>query len=406
MLKVESTIQKERYGLILKSIFRYKRVTRIELSEILKLSSPALVKYIKVLISLGIVREMGKASSEGGGRKSVYLEFNPEKGIAIAIAMYRTYIESGLVTITGEVLEEYRHPIPDMLERDQLLAELFGSIEATIAKANGLKLNQQIFGIGIAMGGHINQEKGISYEYMFSRGWDSVQLKSIVENRYKLPVSLVKDVNACALGEQYYGNGIGVDNFLSIWIGVSIGMGIVIDGKNYTGASGYAGELGHTRGGDEGCLCYCGHTGCLEGISSEGYILEECRKGLRKGVLSEIRNICQCDFENITIQQVIQAANNGDRFSRNVFEGVGEVLGRKISDAANLFNPELILLRGPVIDGNLFLFETIKRIVMNQNLRQISHGLKILYSPHDNLVHLRGVGSVIVNGLISSQERI
>jgi hypothetical protein len=66
-----------------------------------------------------------------------------------------------------------------------------------------------------------------------------------------------------------------------------------------------------------------------------------------------------------------------------------------------MFNPELIILRGPVIDGNSFLFETIKRIVLNQNLRQISLGLRILYSDHDNFVHLRGVGSVVVNGLIS-----
>ncbi len=401
MLKVESTIQKERYSVILKSIFRYKRVTRNELSEILKLSSSALVKYIKVLIDLGIVRETDKASSEGGGRKSVYLEFNPEKGVAVAIALYRTYIESGLVTITGEVIEECRYPVSDAVSRDELLSLISRIIEENIAKADRFQYTQRVFGIGIAMGGHLNQEKGLSYEYMFSRDWHSVPLKAILEERYGLPVSLVKDVNACALGEQYYGNGIGVDNFLSIWIGDSVGMGIVIDGKNYTGASGYAGELGHTRGGDENLLCYCGHTGCLEGVTSLGYILEECRKGLRQGVLSEIRSLSCGDVEGISIQQVIAAANNGDRFARNVFEAVGDVLGRKISDAADMFNPELILLRGPVIDGNLFLYETIRRIVMNQNLRQISLGLKILYSPHDDFVHLRGVGSVIVNGLIS-----
>lgn len=401
MLKVESTIQKERYSVILKSIFRYKRVTRNELSEILKLSSSALVKYIKVLIDLGIVRETDKASSEGGGRKSVYLEFNPEKGVAVAIALYRTYIESGLVTITGEVIEECRYPVSDTVSRDELLSLISRIIEENIAKADRFQYTQRVFGIGIAMGGHLNQEKGLSYEYMFSRDWHSVPLKAILEERYGLPVSLVKDVNACALGEQYYGNGIGVDNFLSIWIGDSVGMGIVIDGKNYTGASGYAGELGHTRGGDENLLCYCGHTGCLEGVTSLGYILEECRKGLRQGVLSEVRNLSCGDVEGISIQQVIAAANNGDRFARNVFEAVGDVLGRKISDAADMFNPELILLRGPVIDGNLFLYETIRRIVMNQNLRQISLGLKILYSPHDDFVHLRGVGSVIVNGLIS-----
>ena len=401
MIEVGSTIQKERYMLILRSILRYKRVTRNELAEILKLSSSALVKYMKELINLGIIRETDIATSEGGGRKSVFLEFNPEKGLAIAISMFRDFIESGLVTITGEVLEEIRHPMPDFVDREELLSFIYGIIDETIVKAHNSEYGQRIFGIGIAMGGHLDQKKGLSHEYMFSSNWHSVPLKAILEKKYGLSVSLVKDVNAFALGEQYYGNGIGVDNFLSIWIGVTIGMGIVIDGKNYTGASGYAGELGHTRGGDEGLLCYCGHKGCLEGVASQGYILEECRNGLRQGVMSEMRKHCAGDIDSLTMRQVILAANDGDRFSRNILETVGDVLGRRISDAANMFNPELIILRGPVIDGNSFLFETIKRIVLNQNLRQISLGLRILYSDHDNFVHLRGVGSVVVNGLIS-----
>jgi N-acetylglucosamine repressor len=206
----------------------------------------------------------------------------------------------------------------------------------------------------------------------------------------------VNDVNACALGEKYYGRGLGIDHFLCVWLGEGIGMGIIVNGEIYTGNSYYAGEFGHTHAVDNGQLCFCGHTGCLETVSSKQHILSTVREGLQQGVNSEVLKYCDNDFSKLQIGHVVTASNNGDRLARNVFEHTGRHLGEKLADIANIFNPEMIVLRGPVVDGNPFLFETINRIVMNMTLRQIAKVLKIVYSEEQSDIRVQGISSVIL----------
>jgi predicted NBD/HSP70 family sugar kinase len=121
------------------------------------------------------------------------------------------------------------------------------------------------------------------------------------------------------------------------------------------------------------------------------------REALHKGVNSEVLKYCENDFSKLKIEHLITAANNGDRLSRNVFEQTGRHLGEKLADIANIFNPEMIVLRGPVIDGNRFLFETIERVVMNLSLRQIAKTMRIVYSEAQSDIRVQGISSVILH---------
>jgi predicted NBD/HSP70 family sugar kinase len=147
---------------------------------------------------------------------------------------------------------------------------------------------------------------------------------------------------------------------------------------------------------DGGLLCYCGHQGCLETICSQQAILSASREGLRQGVNSDIRKHCAGDIECVTIEHVIDAANNGDRFARNIMVRVGDALGAKLADVANLFNPELIVLRGPVIDGNAFLFERISSVAAHESLRPTARALRIEYSAQRTDIRFAGVASAIL----------
>jgi predicted NBD/HSP70 family sugar kinase len=217
-----------------------------------------------------------------------------------------------------------------------------------------------------------------------------------MEARHSLPCYLVNDANACALGEKHRGAGVGIENFLCVWIGEGVGMGIVANGELYTGKSSYAGEFGHMHAADDGALCYCGHSGCLETVCSQQAILSACREGLRQGVNSEVLKHCAGDSERLAIEHVVEAANNGDRFARNVMVRAGDVLGTKLGDVANLLNPELIILRGPVIDGNAFLFERISGVIIHESLRPTARALRVQYSPERKDIRFAGVGSAIL----------
>jgi len=374
MFSEYSGIQRDRMNTILKSILNHKRITRNRLAEILKLSPSSIAKYTKALIGVGLVKETDREISKGG-RRSIFLELNPAVGLNIAVVLNVSSIDFGI-------------------SKDELLLAIFKVLDNLLIEAK--KFNKKIFGIGIGLGGYINPVLGISHEYLYAKNWYDVPLKQLVEDKYKIPCFLLNDANACALGEKYYGMGIGVKHFLCVLLGEGVGMGIVVNGEIYMGKIYYAGEFGHTHSIPDGQLCFCGHTGCLETVSSMQYILSLASEGLSQGVNSEILKYCENDISKLKIEYIITSANNGDRFARNIFNQAGRYLGEKLADIANIFNPELIILRGPVIDGNRFLFESIERVVMNLSLRPIAKSMRITYSEKRTDIRFMGINSLIL----------
>lgn len=393
MFSEYSTAQKVRLNVILKLILNHKRITRNRLADLLKLSPSSIVKYISILMDMGLILETEQQESTGG-RRSTFIEMNPAVGLNIAVVFSVSHMIGVLINTVGEIVAEHILSTDLGMARDELLGILYEMLDTLLDKAEGFR--KRIFGIGLGIGGHIDPVKGISHEYMYAKNWYDVPLKNLVESRYTIPCFLINDVNACALGEKYYGMGIGVNHFLCVQLDEGVGMGIVVNGEIYMGRNYYAGEFGHTRAVSDGQLCFCGHTGCLETVSSKQYILSVCREGLKQGVNSEILKYCNGDVDELQIEHVITAANNGDRLARNVFEQVGKQLGDKLADMANVFNPELIILRGPVIDGNRFLLESIERVVVNQSLRHIAKDLKILHSEERKDIRLMGINSLIL----------
>ena len=403
MFDAESTVQRARMNAILRLVLERSRMTRAGLAEGLRLSPSSIIKYSKTLIDRGLLRESDQEESTGG-RKSVLLELNPEAGLMVTVALNASSLSGALLDVAGATLGEETAPSRQGIPREELLATLGGLIERLLARA--APFHRRILGIGIGLGGYIDPFRGVSHEYLYARDWYDVPLRQIVEERFLLPCFLVNDANSAALAEKYFGMGVGVSHFLCVMLGEGIGMGIVANGELYTGADSYAGEFGHVHATDNGVLCYCGHTGCLETLCSQQAILSASCAGLRQGVNSQILKHCGGDAEHITIDHVIAAANDGDRFARNIMSQAGDAVGMKLSDVADLFNPELIILRGSVIDGNQFLYERIRGIVTDQSLRPTSHALRISYSPERKDIRFVGIGAAILMDYFSRSDGV
>jgi predicted NBD/HSP70 family sugar kinase len=404
-----SNIQRANLDKVLKLIFKYKRINRREIIEILNMSPSSLVHYLKILMGMQLVREVevshdqltrtrnardASRANKAEHRRMMSLELNPDNGLIISVSVNKTDIEGGVVSLTGEVLKKYTLAKPWKLHKTKLVALIDTIIERCIEEIK--RRDRNILGIGICIGGYVDMVTGISHEYLYATKWKDVNLKDIFESKYNIPCFVGKDIEVFALGEKHYGRGIACSYFLTVWLGEDIGMGIVANGEVYRGHSGSAGELGHTRARRNELQCYCGHKGCLETIASEEVIINTCREGLRNGVLSEITDYC-ADIDKLTIEDIIAASNNGDIFSRNIFEAVGEEIGLKLSDVANLFNPELIILRGPTAVNNIYLYETIKRFVLTQSRKDVARNTTIVYAEDNEDIKLKGVAGLIIN---------
>ncbi len=393
MLKDYGNIRKERMADILHSILNYSEVTRGELADILNLSPSSIVKYINKLIELGLVRESGLNKSTGG-RRSVFLEFDPGVGVNIALVFNLSSIHGALVNPAGKIEYELFLPTTKGIAKEDLLKQLFSIIEELKKKAGSI--DRRIFGIGLGMGDFMSMKEGISHEYLLARNWKDVPLKNIIESKFDLPFFLINDIDAGALGEKYYGRGIKVENFVTLWLSETVGMGMVLNDRIYFGNKGSVGEIGHTNVVPHGDLCTCGNRGCLETVATENYVLKKCRDGIVSGVYSEITDICSGDSSKLTIEDVVGASSRGDRFVQNIFLEVAGYIGKKLVDVANILNPERIVLRGSIIDGNPFLFENIERIVKSESLSVISDSIKIMYTDDSSDIRIPGVSSYIL----------
>ncbi len=393
MLNKYGNIQRDRMAAILSTILNAKQITRNGLSEALHLSPSSIVKYINTLLEQGLVRE-GALQESTGGRRSIFLEFDPEAGVNIALVFNLSSIHGALVNPAGKIITERSVPTVKGIYRDKLLTLLFTLI--TDLQRDAEKINKRIFGIGLGMGDHIDMKTGISHKYLLAREWKEVPLKALIEKRFNLPFFLINDIDAGALGEKFYGRGVAVDNFVCIWLSETVGMGMVLNNNLYFGKKGIVGEIGHTKVIPGGDLCTCGNRGCLETVATESYILKKCRAGMETGVYTSIAETCGHTLSELAIEDVITAAKHGDRFAQNIFLEVASYIGDKCTDVVNILNPDLLILRGSIIDGNPFLFKNIKRIIKAQALSIIADTVRIVHTDETSDIRIPGVSSYIL----------
>ena len=206
-----------------------------------------------------------------------------------------------------------------------------------------------------------------------------VQFADMLKEKVGIPVALTNDANAAAVGEMTYGAARGMKNFIMITLGTGVGSGIVINGDVVYGHDGFAGELGHTCAvRNNGRICGCGKTGCLEAYASAMGVARTAREILeltdRKTLL---RNI---PAENITSKDVFDAAIQNDEVAKDIFAFTGRMLGEKFADFVAFSAPEAIILFGGLTKSGDLIYKPIVES-MNLNLMPIWRGkVKVLFS--------------------------
>lgn len=199
----------------------------------------------------------------------------------------------------------------------------------------------------------------------------SVPVKSYMEQRLGVPVTLTNDANAAAVGEMTYGAARGMKNFIMITLGTGVGSGIIVNGELVYGHDGFAGELGHTCAvRNNGRQCACGKQGCLEAYASAIGVARTAREWL--GTAKYADSVLN-DIQEITSKDVYEAAVKGDQLALDVFAFTGKILGRQFADFVAFSAPEAIVVFGGLARAGEFIFNPIKD-ALDENLLPIWKG--------------------------------
>lgn len=217
--------------------------------------------------------------------------------------------------------------------------------------------NPGIEAVGIAIPGLVNRQTD---RVVASRDLPSLVRDDLHAELLKatgLRVELENDANAAAYGEYKVGAGRGSRDIFYITIGEGIGGAIILDGKLWTGISGFAGEVGHITIDTEGIECECGNKGCLETVASSPNIVRRANERLyRDGTSSLSKLAINKDF---TAGDVAKEAKNGDDFSLMMIERTGKYIGTGVANVINLLNIEKIVLGGGVMEAGKLILDPI-----------------------------------------------
>ena len=229
----------------------------------------------------------------------------------------------------------------------RLVSELRDSAHARVAA------------VGVGLPGLVSPETGrviISSDLPSAMRGD---LRAEIQKATGLPVTLENDANAGAVGEYAAGAGRGSRNMFYVTIGTGIGGAIIIDGRLWRGASGFAGEFGHITIDPEGVVCTCGNVGCLETVASAPNIVRRTRERLMRDSTSSLSRLgLSKDF---TAADIAHEARGGDDFAALMIERTGRSIGTAIATVINLLNPERVVLGGGVMDAGSLILEPIIR---------------------------------------------
>jgi glucokinase len=295
--------------------------------------------------------------------------------LAIGIDIGGTGTKFGIVDRVGNVLFSSEMSTRKHAEITSFIDELYILLNELIVKAGGIGRMKGI-GVGAPNG---NFYTG-TIEYAPNLPWKGIiPLAKLLEDKFKLPVTLTNDANAAAIGEMMYGAAKGMNDFIMITLGTGVGSGIVANGKLVYGHDGFAGELGHTIIIPDGRLHEgTGKRGSLESYASATGVRLTTLELLEKSDQpSWLRNVPKDEIDS---RKVYDAAMEGDELAKEIFEYTGKILGLALANFVMFSSPEAIVLFGGLTKaGDLILKPT--RESMEDNLIQVfQNKVKILVS--------------------------
>ena len=264
-----------------------------------------------------------------------------------------------LVDTTGKIIDKILTCAHADVDEQELVNLVTGHIKE-IFQRNDLH-ESDIQGIGMGCAGHIRFRDGAIITTSNLKGFKNYPLRDAVQSSFNIPVILDNDANAQAFGEYKFGAGKGYNDMIFLTISTGIGAGIIINNKLYRGATGTAGEFGHTIVEPKSELtCTCGNKGCLMACACGMALPFLFEQKLKEGKISKLNLPSNFDLSKISGQLLKKGLDMDDPVSKEIILDSGYYVGLGIYNIFQALNPPLIVLGGGLTNWGDFYLDKIK----------------------------------------------
>lgn len=286
-----------------------------------------------------------------------------KKKFFIAVDVGGTKISGALITASGKILVRKKISTP----QTNSSLQIFRTLSLLIEQCRDLAFikKQKIQGIGIGIPGVVNKQTGAILKTP-NISLSGFPLRTKLQRKFHVKVAVENDVNLGTLGEHWLGAGRGTSNLIGLFPGTGIGGGIIINHQLFSGANGAAGELGHITLDYQGPKCSCGHLGCLEALASRWAIERDIGQAIKNGKKSLITKLTKNKLRPIKSGTLKEALKQKDPLVQRIIQEKATILGVACINLRRIFDPEMIVLGGGVIEAcGPFMLPIIKKIVNN-----------------------------------------
>jgi glucokinase len=332
---------------ILKHVRAASGVSRVELARALGLAPSTAGIYVERLIKEGFLVESDKAERDTG-RPPMLLGLNPEGGEFVGVDFEATTILSVAVDFSDKPLRNARSQIaPGDSVEDVVL-----KIEQTIAQVLPRDA-RTLLAIGVGVPGLVDSAAGIAINYKYIKNWNNVPLTRRLTKRFGVPVYLENCVRSMALAELWFGQGLGVRDFLCIGIRSGIGVGMVLEGQLYCGAHHAAGEFGRGRcpipsGRAAGWFAAEERRNALGPELQEVASFRAIQRALQKALAAGEKSVLRGRPRPVELTDIVSAVQQRDPLTTMVIGEAAKCLGWAIAQLSLVVDPEKIVLAGPL----------------------------------------------------------
>jgi predicted NBD/HSP70 family sugar kinase len=331
-------------GRVLQALFDLGPTSRAELARQAGVNKTTISGIVQPLIDQELLIEGDRIhAAEGSGKPAKPLWFSPNAGPICSALLMPGVLRSCLVTLEGGIqADQTRAWSATGTSRTSVLNMIMATIEQTIKKARRTPL-----GIGIAVGGMVDTDRGRIVKVNLAPVLDGLMLRDALARRFDLPVLIDHHPRALLVGDRWFGHGRGVRTFAAVYTGEVLGAAFFFNGQLHRGLAGAGGELGHTFVQVDGELCRCGRRGCWDTIATLGWLRREARKA----------SLPSADtIDSRTLVDQASAGSAGavellDRYARNLAIG--------IANLQQILAPNLFVLHGDVARGGQMMVEAI-----------------------------------------------
>jgi len=366
-------------NLVLKTIFEHDSVSRAEIARITKLTRTTVSDIVADLILEGLVSEIGIGSSLGG-KSPILLSLVDDSRYLIGLDLAHNQFRGAIVNLRGKVMEQVTQPV-NSTNGDEALGLVYRILDQLMQSPY-----LPLVGIGVGTPGLVNISQGMVLDAV-NLDWKDLPLARLLHERYHLPVYILNDSQAAALGEYTYGKGHAPEsNMIVINARHGIGAGILIHGSLFQGDGGGAGEIGHVvvvpEGGE---LCRCGNRGCLETVASAQALVKQAQALQRQSGPSRLPG----SIQEITLNSIEQAFAENDPQVRKMVLATGRYIGMAISNLVGSLNIQKIVLTGDMTRFGEPWLEAIRKMISRTTLPRMAQETRVEFGQ-------LGVNSIIL----------